>query len=74
MTLFIALDPDNKAGLNTKYRLRELLIESATFLKEGEPQRAAAAIEEARGLPGLTDEQKTKVHQAAEKLPKGKAG
>jgi thiol-disulfide isomerase/thioredoxin len=70
----IELDPDNQAGLKTKYRLRELLIDAAKHLKTGETEKARTAIDEARALPDLTDDQKAKVHDAAEKLPKRKTG
>jgi tetratricopeptide (TPR) repeat protein len=66
----IELDSANQAGLKTKYRLRELLIEAAKNLKAGETEKARTAIDEALALPGLSDEQKAKVHEAAEKVPK----
>jgi len=68
----IELDPDNKAGLQTKYRLRELLIDAAKDFKAGETEKARKALNEARALPGLTDEQQAKAQEAAQKLQKRK--
>ena len=63
----IELDADNAAGLKTKYRLRELLVESAQALKSGDKQKALAAIHEARDLPGLSDEQQDKSARSGRK-------
>jgi thioredoxin-related protein len=64
----IELDSDNSAGLKTKYRLRELLVQAGQDVKAGEKQKARTAINEARDLPGLSDDQKAKVREMAEKL------
>lgn len=65
----IALDADNKAGLKTKYRVRELLMQAASALKSRQTEKARSAIDQARALPELTDDEMTKIRKAAEKLP-----
>ena len=64
----IQLDSDNSASLKTKYRLRELLIDANKALKASELRKARAAIDEARGLPDLSDDQKARIREIAEKL------
>jgi len=54
----IALDSENKAGLKLKYEFRSLMAE-ATKLKESEKfDEAAAALDKALALPGLSGQQK----------------
>jgi hypothetical protein len=69
----VALDPDNHAGLNTKYRLRELLADSAKDAKAGDMDKARAALDKALDLRDLTDEQRSQVKTAIAKLSKHKA-
>jgi tetratricopeptide (TPR) repeat protein len=57
----IALDPDNKAGLKTKYRLHELVGEAVAARRANDLKKAQAALDEALALPGLTDDQKANV-------------
>ena len=64
----IALDADNRAGLKTKYEVRELLVAAAKDLKAGDKEQARAAIKKARQIPDLTDDQKTKIRELSEKL------
>lgn len=65
----IQLDADNAAGLKTKYRLRELLIDANKAIKSGEPKQARAAIDEARSLSDLSDDERAKIRETAGKLP-----
>ncbi len=69
----IALDPDNQTGLKTKYRVRELLAESAKSAKAGDMDKARAALEKALAVRDLTDDQKSQVQAAIAKLSKRKA-
>ncbi len=65
----ITLDADNKAGLKTKYRVRELLVQAGSALKLHQTDKARKAIEQARALPDLTDDENTTIREAAAKLP-----
>ena len=60
----VALDAENKAGLKTKYELRDLVDEAAKFAKSKDAEKAQAALEKARSLPGLNDEQKATIEKS----------
>lgn len=72
MKEIIELDPDNKAGLKTKYELRELMKSAMMHLRARDAEKLQEVVAKARKLPGLTDDQKKMIDSLAqqqEKLP-----
>jgi len=68
----IALDPDNKAGLKTKYEFRELLSKATQHLRSDDADKARPLLVKAQSLPGLSDAQKTQLQRLLKSLPEPK--
>jgi thioredoxin-related protein len=68
----VTLDPDNKAGLKTKYEFRNKMMEASAQIRSKSFDKAHATLDEAAALPGLKDDQKNVIEQLRKRLPKDK--
>ena len=64
----VKLDPDNKAGLKTKYEFRILMAEFENLKEQGNAREAQAALDKALALSGISNEQKQKAFMAKGEL------
>lgn len=53
----VSLDPENKAGLKSKYEFHILLVEAQKLHRDGKGTEAQAAIDKALALPGIKGDQ-----------------
>ncbi len=66
----VQLDPDNKAGLKTKYGFQVTVMKAAKAAQNGDFDKARAALDEAEALPDLKDQQKAMIKRFRDQLPK----
>ena len=67
------MDADNKAGLKTKYELREFLAEAMRHMRTREVDKARAVLAKARTLPDLTEAQKASIESLSKVLEPNKS-